>query len=445
MSKKAKRSLCLLFLFFLMFTNILSLSVYAKESSPDLSRAEYVYLYNFESNRVLIEKNSSKKLFPASMTKIATALVAIESLSDRLDEKVVITNELLSGHEGAGMKLESGMTVSVKDLLYGLICGGGNDAALVLSRICEKNTQSFVARMNEFALSLGATNTKFTNPTGLDDEAMYSTLSDVALICRAAASSPLYMEISNTKSYVYTPYSNGQKVKIFNRNSLVGSYYAQGYVNRSADGIMSGVTDLGGYCVAATCTTGAENYLCIVMGAQADDDNIYSYKLFNDLLDHASARYEYKCVAKAGDIISAIPIKNAEKYSKDGGGEAQISCALGEDVYVLLDNRSQEQIHYKCYFFEDMISAPCSADQTVGGVDYICGDRLIATVPLVLAEDVNANGFLLLMDNLKNFFLSKVFIISIVSFLLIFFLYYYFIELRHRRKKTKKIKYRNFY
>jgi hypothetical protein len=81
----------------------------------------------------------------------------------------------------------------------------------------------------------------------------------------------------------------------------------------------------------------------------------------------------------------------------------------------------------------------------VGGVDYICGDRLMATVPLVLTEDVKANGFLLLMDNLKNFFLGKFFIISLITFLLIFSLYYYFIELRHRRKKTKKIKYRNFY
>ncbi|MBO5883538.1 MAG: D-alanyl-D-alanine carboxypeptidase [Clostridia bacterium] len=445
MSKKAKRSLCLLFLLFLLFTNTLSLSAYAKESSPDLSRAEHVYLYNFESNRVLIEKNSDEKLFPASMTKVVTALVALESLADRLDEKVVITNELLSGHEGAGMKLEAGMTVTVMDLLYGLICGGGNDAALVLSRICEKDTATFVSRMNKFAISLGATNTTFTNPTGLDDEAMYSTLSDIALFCHAAADSPLYMEISNAKSYVYSPYSSGEKIKLFNRNALVGTYYAQGYVNRSADGIMSGVTDLGGYCVAALGNTGTEKYLCIVMGATADKNNIYSYKLFNELLNYASARYEYKCIAKEGDIISSIPVENAEKYSENGDGEARISCALGEDVYVLLDNHSNEQIRYKCYFFEDTVSAPCPLYQKVGGVDYICGDRLMATVPLVLTEDVKANGFLLLMDNLKNFFLGKFFIISLITFLLIFSLYYYFIELRHRRKKTKKIKYRNFY
>ena len=443
MSKKAQRRLCLLFLLILLLTSALSLSVFAKESSPDLSHAECVYLYNYESNRVLLEKNSDKKLFPASMTKIVTALVALETLSERFDEKILITGELLSGHEGAGMKLEVGMTVTVKDLFYGLICGGGNDAALVLSRLCEKYTDTFLEKMNSIAYSLGAKNTKFTNPTGLDDDGMYSTIEDISLICRAAAESPIYMEISNAKSYVYSPYASCEKIKIFNRNSLVGTYYAQGYVNSSADGIMSGVTDLGGYCVAATYDAGNEKYLCIIMGATSDEKNIYSYKMFNELLDYTTDRYEYKRIAKEGDIISSIPIKNSEKHSEDG--EVRINCSLGEDVYILFDNYSDEQIRYKCYFYEEVLSAPCSIGQKVGGVDYISGDSLVATVPLVVAEDVKENSFLVFMESLKNFFLGRVFIISLITFLILFSLYYYLVELRHRRRKTKKIRYKNFY
>ena len=147
----------------------------ANKPDVDTSRASAVSLYNVNTDKVVYSTGSDKRIFPGSTVKMMTGLIACEILSDRLDEVIQITDKMLEGTEGANVKLRSGMSLTVENLLYGLLCGGGNDACLVISNICYGNSESFVQAMNDKAQALGMKRTFFTNSTGLDDENMYST------------------------------------------------------------------------------------------------------------------------------------------------------------------------------------------------------------------------------------------------------------------------------
>ena len=179
----------------------LSFEAYANTPEvPDTSNAEFVYLYNTNTQKVIYSKNSTKKLFPGSAVKIMTGLIACEMLGDRLNDTLIITEEMLANVQGNNVKLRAGMRVTVEDLLYGVLCGGGNDASQAAATLCSGDIYTFVHAMNAKAKSLGMKNTFFTNPTGLDDEEMYSTLSDIIILAREAANNPLYLKISSAVS-----------------------------------------------------------------------------------------------------------------------------------------------------------------------------------------------------------------------------------------------------
>ena len=151
-----KRVTLLLLVFFMV--QALLLHIAAKEVTslplPQVSGASSIYLYHYESDQVLLKRSSLKQLAPASTVKIMTGIVALETLQDRLDEKVTVTEEMLAGAEGFKIHLEPKMTVTVRDLLYGVICAGGNDAAEVLAIVCSGSVERFVEQMNEKALGM---------------------------------------------------------------------------------------------------------------------------------------------------------------------------------------------------------------------------------------------------------------------------------------------------
>ena len=153
-------------------------------------------LLDCDSGEVLYEKNADSKMLIASTTKIMTALVALDCA--RLDETAEVTDHHMV--EGSSMYLKPGETVSVEELLYGLLLCSGNDAALCLAEHCGGSIEEFVALMNEKAAKLGMENTSFENPNGLDGEKHYSTARDMALLAQAAAEDPTFCRLCSTKT-----------------------------------------------------------------------------------------------------------------------------------------------------------------------------------------------------------------------------------------------------
>ena len=232
-----------------------------------------VYHYSYDANRVLLCTESDKRIAPASSAKIMTGLVVCELYSSRLDDKVEITEEMLKGHSGASMNLRVGMRVTLRDLLYGTLCGGNNDAATALAIACSGSVSAFVNEMNFFAKHLYMQNTHYENPTGHDADGAYTTLSDTALLVHKAAKNDIYMSASSAAYFDFTP-EGEQTVTVNNRNALANRFTAAGYSNKYAKGIISGNTDEGGYVLAASAEKAGAKYLCLIMGAEADDKEI---------------------------------------------------------------------------------------------------------------------------------------------------------------------------
>ncbi len=416
------------------------LPVTAKEEKnpwklPEVSGARAVYLYHYESDQILLKQASTDTLAPASTVKIMTGLLAIEHLEYRLDESVTLTDEMLRGVQGYTLKLKVGMTLTVRDLLYGAICGGGNDAANALAVICCGSVENFVAAMNEKAKEWNFQTTNYTNPTGIDDPYMNTTLEDTAILAKHAAASPLFLEISSDNSYSYTPQGALEPTVFYNRNALISSFSARGYQNKHAQGLNAGMTDRGGYCVATYAKDETSSYLCIVMGAAETKDGIMSYQIVNTLLKYVLGNYSYMEIAKAGSEICSIPVELA--LPQNANAEAELACVLHESLwgYLPTDIDLKKDVSYRTYLHKASLKAPVAANTVVGGVDVYWGDQYITTGKLIVTQELPANGLLQTMDTMKSTMGSRPILLSVITLLLLLLLFQLKIQLQ---KKTKR-------
>ena len=402
----------------------------------DTSHAEAVYLYNLNTGRTVYSKGSNKKIFPGSAVKMMTGLIACEMLANRLDEVVLITDEMLEGNSGANIKLTAGMSVTAENLLYGALCGGGNDASLVLAHVCAGSVEGFVSLMNEKAQELGMRNTIYTNPTGLDDENMYSTVSDTVILARQASQCELYLNISSKANYEFTPIGESEPIKIYTRNLLISN---NNYKNPNAEGLIAGNTDLGGYCVVTFVEKRGTQYICAVMGAESNGDTIYSYKIANDLISYALNDLIYTKIAEAGSYVCSAPVSYVTP--EVGSETSTVRCVIKDDVYALTssDFSDNEKLEYRYYLHREAFDAPVRAGTIVGGVDIIYDGEYVESAMLITESSIEANGLLIFLKNMRALFLSLPFWCSVISFSVMLFIYLYLSNVRNRRRLERRL------
>ena len=301
---------------------------------PQISGASTVYLYNFESEQVLLKQTAQAQIAPASTVKIMTGLLGIELLRDRLDEYVTITSDMLFYSQGYTIQLKPNTSIRVRDLLYGVICAGGNDAANALAIFCCGSIDAFVMQMNQKAKEWGCSNTCYTNPTGIDDPSMTTTLDDVVILANKAVQTPLFLEMSSATNHSYSLQNNTESQTIYNRNAMISSFSAMGYQNKYVMGLNAGMTDRGGYCVVSYAANQNTSYLCVVMGAVENAQGIRSYGIANQLLSHVFANYSYSQINKKGDFLCKTSVAMA--LPNDANSTTTVSCVLSEDLFGYL-------------------------------------------------------------------------------------------------------------
>ena len=439
------RTVSFFFVFAILFSLICEPCIANASSLPSIEYATDACLYSLNAEKLIFKHNTSDSLFPASSVKLMTGLIACELLSDRLEEKIEITDSLIEGASDASMGLLPGMTVTIEDLLLGLLCAGGNDAALALSRICAPSTAEFVTLMNAYCSGWEMYSTKFTNPTGLDDAEMHTTLSDMLILAKRACKNELYLSLSSKASFTYSPYGDEREVTRQNRNMLINTSSTSGYKNPYVSGLMVGNTDLGGYSAIVYAERGSDSYICIVTGAQKKDDIIYSYKYANDLINYATGTLTYKKVLDSDKPVCSI---NVDLASPENGKDfATVACVTSDEIYALIPRNADidKDVKLKYYLHYETLNAPVSENMVVGGVDLIYDGKVIGSSKLVTTRSVEANSLLLLLHNARAFISGRTFILCVIFVALILFAYFYIVFLRTRRKAVKNIQYRNFY
>ena len=386
---------------------------------PDTSHASSVYVYHVNSGTVMLDKNGSTVRYPASTVKIASGLLACRLAQDRLEQSVTITDAMLAGADGRVMGLRAGETVTVQDMLYAAYCSGYNDAVGVLAHTLCGSTEQFVEQMNALAAELGATQTLYTNPTGLHDASMVTTAEDTAKIALAASKNALYMQVCSAVKYQMPT----REQPLHNRNSLVSTYYGVGYFNSSCKGMNAGSTNEGGWCTVTLAEREGDQYLCLVMGADEDENYIYSYKIINDLVSWACQGFATRQVLEAGQATVKIPVQNTGLF-----GLEVDACAKDALTVYLPRQASDEELEVRCHLSQTELQAPIRAGQAVGVITVYYQGTPLGSVEAVILEDHARNPIMHGITLLSDYVSSRAFIATTISAILMlggYFLYVY--------------------
>ena len=234
--------------------------------------ASSAILVEASSGDVIFEKDAYKVMYPASMTKMMTIMLALNAVDQgiiSLDDMVTVSARAMDIPDGSStMGLKEGETLSFQDLLYGTVLCSANEGANVIAEVVSGSIEAFVDLMNETAYELGCTSTHFANPHGYHDDNHYTTAYDLTLIARAAMQNDTFMQISGTYSYTLAKTNMHKMRTITNTNTLLKpdtSDNANKYYYEYATGLKTGTTSKAGYCFAASAEKDGVELISVVM------------------------------------------------------------------------------------------------------------------------------------------------------------------------------------
>lgn len=378
-----------------------------------------VILYNLDENEVLYEKDSKEKIAIASMTKIMTAIVAIEHI-DNLDETVTLTWADSSGLVEANASVAGfkyGQKLTYRDLLYGLLLPSGADAAQALTRTVAGGRDPFVQMMNEKAKELNLENTHFVNETGLDEDGHYSTVEEVAKLFQYALQNEEFQKIITASSYTmsdnsFTVYSTIQKTK---RRYGIDLDYVQGG--------KTGTTYNAGLCLASIATSNNVHYMLVTARAPYNEGpkNFYDAKtVYEYFINH----YGNQLVVEKGEKILTLDTQ----YTK----EDSVSFYIENSYQKYLPNEfKKEDLKYE-YDGEKIITSKMESGTKLGKLSVKYQDEILYEQDIILKEKLSFD----FMKYLKAHIELVVGGIGIVVIILVFI----FIVIRKHRRKRKAMK-----
>ena len=423
--------------FTLLFCVLFSICTSALIEMPSLDGATSVYLYNLTQDRVMAEKNADKVIYPASTVKLMTGLVAAEQLSDRLDEQTEVTEEMLKGVTGNNLKIAVGEIVTVRDMFYGLLCGGNNDCAAILAHVAAGSIPQFVELMNQKAKELGTKTTNYTNVSGMHSDNMVTTAYDTYLVAEAAYKVELIMEAVTTNKYEM-PATNKSKMRsVYNKNYLISRYIDTTYYNSLAQGMNAGFTNQGGYCLVTSAEYNGQSYICVVMGAEEQNKRIRSYEIASDLIDWAFEAYSEVKVLGESSYLSEIAVTLSQDTDhvtiKPAGS---LTAFLPSDIDVSKDIELLPKLN------APSLEAPVVEGQVVGFISVKYGDEVLGTVDLITTDKVERSEFLYTLQQLKSFTSQRWFIASMIVLVLLTVAYIFVVaSVRgrhgHRRRRRR--------
>ncbi len=328
---------------------------------PGIS-AQSAIVIEQSTGKVLYEKNSRELAYPASTTKIATALLAIES--GTLDQ-VVQVPETAAGIEGSSIYLAAGEDISLWDLLYGLMLRSGNDAAVAIACSIEGSTEEFVRKMNERIQEIGAMDTHYVNPNGLFHDDHYTTAYDMAIIAREAMKSQEFKTIVGAKSWV-ADRDEGKYIHFYNKNKVVFEY-------SGGTGIKIGYTQRSGRTLVASAERDGMELICVVMNAPDWFND--SYKL----MDYVFEGFEMNKFADGQRILKSVPVRGGDKNHVFIGPRSPVLLPVTKG-----GNTNLEVV----YRLPANVRAPIRRWQEAGTLELYVDGEYLYSYPLYYFEDI---------------------------------------------------------
>lgn len=350
----------------------------------DTAKAAIVYERN--SDTMIYAWNPDQRIYPTSMVKMMTALIAIEKGDPA--KKVIVSkralDELPIGTITA--KLQAGEELTLEQLLYCLMTASANDAALVIAEHIAGSQSAFVDMMNQKAAELGCADTVFTNPHGLHDPNMYTTARDICRLTDAALENDLFRTLFCAKTYEIPATNKSEPRTVTTSNLMMSQPENKKYHDPRVTGGKTGSTDAGGRCLVATAEGSGMELLTIVMDATPTYEipgiSLATYGSFEEtavLLDHVFDNYEYRQLFYEGQVITQYPVNGGENSAV-----VQPERAGGTVLPVNLDKNQLSWV----YGNTATLTAPVEKGQVISGLQIWYGSKCLAQTDLVAINAV---------------------------------------------------------
>lgn len=421
-----------------LFLTAIPLTTLASGDEFENLEATAGFLIDMQYDTVLYEKNIKEKRYPASLTKIMTALMVLEAI-DRGDiqgSTVFTASEsaLKDITEGSSTSnIQAGEQMSVENLLYCLLVPSANEASNILAEGLSGSISAFVDLMNTRAQELGLEGTHFSNPHGLHDEDHYSTAYDIYLITKEALTHPLFVKITSTPSYTVPATNMSEERTLLNTNALLTSAKFPGYVYEPTTGIKTGHTDEAGYCLVSSAQSGGRSLLAVVLGA----DNIFhdngrierkQFSESNRLLQWGFSNFKPRTLLDSNTVMEEIPVA----YGK---GVSYVVAQPASTITAILPRSfDPDLLEADVDLTAKKLSAPVRSGQKVGTVIISYDGTSYGTSDLVTVSDVELSIVVMIFTLLKSILTSGIFWLALLAlFLLMLFRY-----LRALRRKPRR-------
>jgi D-alanyl-D-alanine carboxypeptidase (penicillin-binding protein 5/6) len=367
-----------LFLFSVFVLN--PVNVYAE---PSLL-CDTAVLIDVNTGTILAEKNADQKMYPASLTKIMTAILALEM--GELSDVIKVDDDTPYEINGSHIALEPGEILSLKDMLYALMLPSANDAALAIAKHYGGSEEEFVKLMNNKAKELGAYNTNFVNPHGLHDDNHYTTAADLALITKYAMKNEEFRKIVQTERYEIKPTNKKNETRYFTSlNRLIyNSGYNQVYVDGAyispeyeyATGVKTGYTPEAGNTLVASAEKNGTELIAVAMNGVS----LEMYQDAHNLFNYGFNEYESATLISKNTFVQNIKVQN--------GDSKEVSAITESDFKTLIKKNSAEKIETKVVLNE--IILPLEENDVIGKVECLLEGKVIGTVNLITPTSVKS-------------------------------------------------------
>lgn len=343
------------------------IDVTADIATPGKLNARYALLMDASNRRVLYEKAGYEKVPMASTTKIMTLLVTLENAN--LDDLVTVSKYAASMPD-VQLNIKADEQYRLRDLLYSLMLESHNDTAVAIAEHVGGSVEGFAAMMNEKAKELGAYDTNFVTPNGLDAENHYTTAYDLALISSYAIENEQFLNIIQTPSYTFHEQTKGRGFTVNNKDRFLTSY-------AGAIGIKTGFTAKAGYCFVGAVDRDGKRFVSVVLACGWPPHKTYKWKDTMNLMNYGVQQFNMKEVLAVDTAFQKIPVLDSIE-------DEPITPYTKDSVALLL--RDDEKVSFDIEL-PQVLTAPVKQEQTIGKITILVNDEVYQVIPLYSKEE----------------------------------------------------------
>ncbi len=378
-------------------TLILLFSMTAACIEPIDINAKGVILVDTTDGHDIYSKNADAKLYPASLTKLMTALLVAENTSD-FNALVTANKSAFEGLSDAGSSvgIKAGEEMSVDNLLICLLVASANESANILAEYVSGDIESFVKLMNDKAAELGLESTHFVNPHGLHDENHYTTARDMAKIALEVRKHKRLVEICSMDKATIPATNIGDERFFFTTNSLISRYKELGYIYSLATGMKTGSTTPAGLCLVSSAENKDLSLVAVVLGADRDAEGKKGHFIESKkLLKWGFENFKHRTVLASATPVCEVKVRLAK--SRD-----YVVAHTSDDYTILMPKDYDENKLELIPSAKESVEAPVEKGDEIGTVLIRYDGRDYATMPIVAADNVERSFVLYIFDKIKK-------------------------------------------